>query len=112
MNVKILPCRQEVSMAQTSQTSIILGTCIMGITVNNVTDNEVRFSVIQHLRHDVILGQAFQKLHKNIIIEYDNLKKNFIVAKHASCALPNVFVVSATYVSQSAVKLSTIALNF
>ena len=82
-------------MAQTRETSIILGTCIMDISVNNVANNEVRFSVVQHLRNDVILGQAFQKLHKNII-EYEDSKKDFIVAKHASCALPKVLVVSET----------------
>ena len=84
----------------------------MDITVNNVANNEVRFSVIQHLRNDAMLGQAFQKLHKNIIIEHEDSKKDFNVVKHASCALPKVLVVSETYVSQSAAKMPTIALKF
>ena len=82
---------------------MFLGTCvIIDITANNVANNGVRFSVIQHLCNDVVLGQAFQKLHKNITIEYDDLKKDFIAAKYASCALPEVLVVSETHVSQSA----------
>ena len=88
LNAKILPCRQEVSMAQISQTSTILGVCIIDIIVNNNTYNKVRFGVIEHLCSDLILGQAFQKLYKRLIIEYDGLRKDIIVAEHAPCALP------------------------
>ena len=96
LHLEVLPTRKEVSMAQVSLSCTILGVCTTDITVNDRQYTSVTFGVMNNLCTNAILGQAFQKRHDRVIIEYGGRDKDLVVSPATSCALPAALVPSET----------------
>ena len=58
-------------MATTSLTENIYGCCNVDITVNGSNYSSVKLRVLKNLCTDILLGQDFQSLHKQVIFRLE-----------------------------------------
>ena len=86
LNIEINPCFNNVSMATTSLTKNIYGCCNVDITVNGRNYSNVKSRVLKNLCTDILLGQDFQSLHKQVIFRYKGKRDDFVVSR-STCAL-------------------------
>lgn len=70
MNLDVHRSSQSISVAQTSLTTKVLGHCYVDIELDHQSYSSVRLGVLRDLCSDIILGQDFQKKHKNVILEF------------------------------------------
>ena len=86
LNIEINPCFDNVSMATTSLTENISGCCNVDITVNGSNYSNVKLRVLKNLCTDILLGQDFQSLHKQVIFRYKGKRDDFVISR-STCAL-------------------------
>lgn len=74
LKFEIVPSHQEISMADTSFKTNVLGSCLADVSLNGHDYRNVRLGVLENLCCDMIVGQDLQSLHKSVIITYGGSK--------------------------------------
>ena len=92
LQLEILPTNKEISMAQTSLSCIIRGVCTTNIIIDHHEYKSVAFGIMDNLCTDAILGQAYQRRHNRVVIEYGGRQKDLVLPKSVSGALPAALV--------------------
>ena len=89
LGLKIHPSSKGITMAQkslnTTSLEFIVADLILGI--NNVTYPATRLDILREICTDVLLGQDFQRQHKNVNFKYGGLKPGITLDNHECCAL-------------------------
>ena len=79
LQISAHPSSREVTMAQTSMESPIIGMWNVTIELKGKRYDDVRLDILHNLCSDVIVGHDFQKQHKNLTFHYGGNKEDVVV---------------------------------
>ena len=80
-NIKVIPAKGEVSLANSSLTSKIEGECLISFTLNNRVYENVKVLVMGNLCADIILGQDFRERHKSAVFTFNGKEPTLQVCR-------------------------------
>ena len=69
-SLRVFPSNNEISMADTSLSTKVMGYCTENLTVAGRFYPNVKLMVLPGLCSDIILGQDFQALHESVTVKY------------------------------------------
>ena len=70
LKLNIVPCEDEVTLADASVKTKVDGTCVVNFRMKNRNYKDMKLFVLDNLCADVILGQDFMKQHKSVVFEF------------------------------------------
>ena len=71
LNVKVIPAKGEISLANSSLTTKIEGECLINFTLDNCVYENIKLLVMENLCADITLGQDFMERHKSAIFTFN-----------------------------------------
>ena len=86
LKLRIVPCRDNVSMASSALKGNVFGCCNVDLRINDCNYFDVKLKVLKNLCCDILLGQDFQAQHKQVVFRYEGNKDDLVVS-YDSCAL-------------------------
>ena len=89
LNLPVHKSTIKVSLAVGSPLGKVSGHCCVGLIVNDKVYNNVYVGVMENLCCDVLLGQDFQRQHRQVVFEYGGPKPEFIISStsNKTCAV-------------------------
>ena len=69
-------------------TKNIYGCCNVDITVNGSNYSNIKLRVLKNFCTDILLGQDFQSIHKQVIFRYEGKRDNFVVSRSTYALAP------------------------
>ena len=66
LNLNVLPSKEKISMASSPFSSYTLGHCIVSINAQKNNYPNFKLSILPNLCYEIILGQDFMELHKEV----------------------------------------------
>ena len=88
LNIEINPCFDNDSMATTLLTENVYGCCTVDITVNGSNYSDVKLRVLKNFCTDILLGQDFRSLHKQVIFQYEGKRDDLVVSRNTCVLAP------------------------
>ena len=90
LGMQIMPCNESISMASHTLTKNVCGYCVVEVHANGSVYRDINLKVLRNLCCDILLGQDFQSLHKQVSFQYEGTKKDFVVSQ--TCALASAAI--------------------
>ena len=84
-DIKVIPAKGEVSLANSSLTSKMEGECLISFTLNNRVCENVKVLVMGNLCADIILGQDFRERHKGVVFTFNGKEPTLQLCRFNTC---------------------------